>query len=90
MMQAYLKQQLNQQNGEIDQSQPQVLVTIEWKSREDGIKPENTIVTNSIAKKQCAELLVDFYESRINVNYNTKSTGQKNEDTPENAINDDK
>ena len=43
-----------------------VLVTIEWKEREDRFKPLNSNISNKIIRNKCPELLVDFYETRIN------------------------
>ena len=39
---------------------------IEWKTRENGQKPPNSLLSNKILRKQYPDLLFDFYEARIN------------------------
>jgi len=38
---------------------------VEWKERDDGIKPEDSYVLNTELRKNFYDLLIDFYESRI-------------------------
>ena len=44
-----------------------IIVTIEWHTRQDGKKPKPSQFSNSTVRENCPELLVDFYESRINL-----------------------
>ncbi|CDW89607.1 UNKNOWN [Stylonychia lemnae] len=46
-----------------------IQVTIEWKVRSDGYKPMETIYTNKELRNKYPELLIDFYESRINAKH---------------------
>lgn len=47
-------------------SQGMIHVTIEWKPRKNGVKPQESVFSNEDVKQRCPKLLVDFYESRIN------------------------
>jgi len=38
---------------------------VEWRERDDGIKPEDSYVLNTELRKKFYDLLIDFYESRI-------------------------
>lgn len=51
-------------------------MTIEWKPREDGSKPLESVFTNEVIKEKCPRLLVDFYESRINARSRTAAAEQ--------------
>ena len=44
-----------------------ITVTVEWKARVNGFRPLSQTFTNDKVKEQCPRLLVDFYESRINL-----------------------
>jgi hypothetical protein len=44
-----------------------ITVTIEWDSRVNGTKPKNSQFTSKVVRDQCPQLLVDFYETRINL-----------------------
>lgn len=46
--------------------QDSIIVTIEWEKRSNGFQPKPSNFSNKIVKEECAKLLVDFYESRIN------------------------
>ena len=39
---------------------------IEWKTRENGQKPPNSLLSNKLLRKNYPDLLFDFYEARIN------------------------
>ena len=41
------------------------MVTVRWKERIDGIRPNDTVILNEIVKERWPRILVDFYESRI-------------------------
>ena len=56
---------------------PLISVYIEWKQRANGIQPLNSIITNEVAKARCAALLVEFYETRISLQFN--STGARSD-----------
>jgi hypothetical protein len=38
---------------------------VEWRTRYDGTKPENSFVFSKELKKNCPELLIEFYESLL-------------------------
>lgn len=62
-----------QENPEQVRVKPIISVFIEWKARPDGIKPMNSTISNSEAKEKCPGLLIDFYESRISLQFNASS-----------------
>jgi hypothetical protein len=43
------------------------MVTLSWERRRNGIIPKPSQFTNVTVRDQCPKLLVDFYESRINL-----------------------
>lgn len=43
----------------------ELICEIEWKTRPDGIKPNNTYLTNEIIKNSNPMLLIEFYEDRL-------------------------
>ena len=43
----------------------ELICEIEWKTRPDGIKPNNSFLTNTMIKKANPTLLVDFYEDHL-------------------------
>ena len=51
---------INKDNGEFELD-----CFIEWKTRKSGLKPKNSVLSNSIVKAKCPILLIDFYESKI-------------------------
>jgi hypothetical protein len=38
---------------------------VEWMPRENGIKPNDSFISNKILREKCPNLLLDFYESRL-------------------------
>jgi hypothetical protein len=44
-----------------------IMVTITWERRADGIVPKPSHFASAIIRDECPKLLVDFYESRINL-----------------------
>jgi hypothetical protein len=44
-----------------------MLCTVQWKRRADGTQPEETMYTNTEVKKQCPEILCEFYERIANI-----------------------
>jgi len=44
-----------------------IMVTIGWNPRENGLIPKPSSYPNTVIREQCPKLLVDFYESRINL-----------------------
>jgi hypothetical protein len=38
---------------------------VEWLPRKNGIKPQDTFISNKILRDKCPNLLLDFYESRL-------------------------
>lgn len=61
----------------------QIIVTIEWQKRSNGVQPKSSNYTNKIVREECPKLLVDFYESRINSK--TKGAAATAEDKPKAA-----
>ena len=47
--------------------QHEIMVTIAWERRPDGVVPKPSHFSNVIVRDECPRLLVDFYESRINL-----------------------
>jgi len=45
----------------------QIIVTIGWQKRSDGVIPKPSQFSNETVKENCPKLLVEFYESRINL-----------------------
>ena len=43
-----------------------VICTLSWEPRETGIQPNDSDVTSDMLKDNFPELLLDFYESRLN------------------------
>ena len=43
----------------------ELICEIEWKTRPDGIKPNNSYLTNDILKNSNPMLLIDYYEDRL-------------------------
>ena len=43
----------------------EIILSIEWQTRENGEKPKNSYVSNKIFRKINPDLLLDFYESKI-------------------------
>lgn len=42
-----------------------LICTVEWEKREDGKKPANSEVKNSVLKEKYPIVLIDYYESKI-------------------------
>jgi len=47
--------------------QDEIQCEVEWRPRENGFKPENTTHSNKEIRARYPEMLIDFYERRINV-----------------------
>jgi hypothetical protein len=44
-----------------------IWVSVAWQARKDGTVPKPGLFLNTEVREQCPKLLVDFYESRINL-----------------------
>jgi len=44
-----------------------IMVTIGWTPRANGVIPRPSSFPNTVIREECPKLLVDFYESRINL-----------------------
>ena len=44
-----------------------IMVTIGWNPRPNGVIPKPSSYANTVIREVCPKLLVDFYESRINL-----------------------
>jgi len=44
-----------------------IMVTIGWNPRSNGVIPKPSSFANTVIREVCPKLLVDFYESRINL-----------------------
>ena len=44
-----------------------IMVTIGWSPRANGVIPKPSSFPNTLIRESCPKLLVDFYESRINL-----------------------
>jgi len=44
-----------------------IFVSVTWERRSDGVFPRPGLFLNTEVREKCPKLLVDFYESRINL-----------------------
>ena len=55
-----------------------LICTVEWKKRDDGKKPADSEVKNSVLKEKYPSVLIEFYESKIRfANKKRKRNGGK-------------
>ena len=54
-----------------------LFLTVQWKAREDGFTPLNTMFTNSELKRHNPLLLCEFYEKMLKVNLSKSDTEQE-------------
>lgn len=62
---------------DLSKFKPMISVFVEWKTRNNGVKPKNSVITNDLAKKRCAAMLVDFYETRISLQFNNQNASSQ-------------